>query len=617
MAGKDSSTAIIVIVIMMVTILAIGSGWYILNGDDDKKDKKKGSECPGPDVNAVYQYDDDGNCVRVSCKTGYWDEGGFCIERRDFSEEQYEGTDCVIDGYTRGACELKINGSCGEVGGGSQLREPNITAYEIGSGTCQAADYVDCVVPCPDTCKVTDDKYTARGDQIACKKDDIELGVESGYCGSGTQARYLNENNIDLEGTGYTVLQDYLDWANPNNICATDKEVVTGVCKIDCTGGLTDIGCGIIQEEQAYIQDEYGNAVCFDKEEATAYISGNLTRKPARLPVILAADVRKEDGTYDVDGIVAESLRKGSRILYRSDNLLSFDSMVKNDCTVYSTEPCDAPRESVACEIGATTAKKEDGTYDTPCVPQGCERLWQKTLSYGITTHPFGSTGGVTNTCPTYEPTGFDPNGGCQMGADCPVDCVQTEWTDVGGCVSNGTKKQERTTNSDANSTGEPCGPLEQFVECSFGNVLYDQFDNEQFYIKDKNGIYLGVGQATDGKSWLRNTNKDAFTLNGSYDEATLKVGGGPFVYTGQWYSEDQWSQRYQWTQYWTFEKQSDGGFIITPRMASQTDTRRITINPQNEVEVAKRSRSAGYGGRVYMGQAEGYDDIFYLEMVP
>jgi len=482
MAGKDSSTAIIVIVIMMVTILAIGSGWYILNGDDDKKDKKKGSECPGPDVNAVYQYDDDGNCVRVSCKTGYWDEGGFCIERRDFSEEQYEGTDCVIDGYTRGACELKINGSCGEVGGGSQLREPNITAYEIGSGTCQAADYVDCVVPCPDTCKVTDDKYTARGDQIACKKDDIELGVESGYCGSGTQARYLNENNIDLEGTGYTVLQDYLDWANPNNICATDKEVVTGVCKIDCTGGLTDIGCGIIQEEQAYIQDEYGNAVCFDKEEATAYISGNLTRKPARLPVILAADVRKEDGTYDVDGIVAESLRKGSRILYRSDNLLSFDSMVKNDCTVYSTEPCDAPRESVACAISETNRSE--------CQSTGCGRQGAETVSYGITTHPFGSTGGSTNTCPVdYITTGYETYG-CGMAASCCDETYVGPWVKTDGykgCVADGsTLKRE--------STRQGNGDL-----CSADDVKYEDDDNCNYIEGVKKVVYEGTDGNPEG----------------------------------------------------------------------------------------------------------------------
>ena len=615
MAGKDSSTAIIVIVIMMVTVLAIGSGWYILQKDDD--DDEKSGECPGPDVNADYEYDDDENCVRVGCKTGYFDEGGFCIERRDFSEELYEGTDCVIDGYTFQECNLKINAGCGEVGGGSQLRIPNITVDAIGRGTCEAADYVDCVVPCPEECRVTDDKYTAP-EGTACMAGGYELGEGSGYCGTGTQVKTLDPLGIVLEGTGFDTVGEYLAYANPNDICAETKPNISGSCYVDCAEGLIDTSCGSMAQE-AYIQDEYGNAVCFDKEETAQYIRGQLplNQKPKRLPVILAAEVREADGTYDVDGNVAESLRKGLHIKYRSDQGISFNSMLKNDCTLYSTEPCDAPRESVACEIGATTAKKEDGTYDTPCVPQGCERLWQKTLSYGITTHPFGSTGGVTNTCPTYEPTGFDPNGGCQMGADCPVDCVQTEWTDVGGCVSNGTKKQERTTNSDANSTGEPCGPLEQFVECSFGNVLYDQFDNEQFYIKDKNGIYLGVGQATDGKSWLRNTNKDAFTLNGSYDEATLKVGDGPFVYTGQWYSEDQWSQRYQWTQYWTFEKQSDGGFIITPRMASQTDTRRITINPQNEVEVAKRSRSAGYGGRVYMGQAEGYDDIFYLEMVP
>ena len=429
MAGKDSSTAIIVIVIMMVTILAIGSGWYILNGDDDKKDKKKGSECPGPDVNAVYQYDDDGNCVRVSCKTGYWDEGGFCIERRDLSEELYEGTDCVIDGYTFQGCELKVDGICGEVGGGEQLRVPNITADVIGSGTCETADYVDCVVPCPETCKVADDKYTAPEGAV-CMASGYELGQDSGFCGTGTQVRTLDTTNIDLEGTGFDTVEEYLDYANPNDICEAQKPVVSGSCYVDCAEGLTDVGCGSIQEQE-YIKDEFGNAVCFDKEEAEKYIRGELLQKPKRLPVILASAARNVDGTYDVEGKVPESDREGLRILYRSDQGISFESMVKNDCTLYSTEACQAPRESVNCVIGVTNRSE--------CQATGCGRQGSKTLSYGITTYPFGSTTGVPNACPSYESTGYETHG-CPLAASCCDETYVGPWTEVegyDGCVED------------------------------------------------------------------------------------------------------------------------------------------------------------------------------------
>lgn len=193
MAGKDSTTAIIVIVIMMVTILAIGSGWYILSGnDDDKKDKKKGDECPGPDVNAVYEYDDDENCVWVSGGGG----GGSNQANQDNNNEAlYENSDCVIDGYTFQGCELKTNGICGVDGDGTQLRVPNKIADAIGSGSCEAADYVDCVVPCPETCQVTDSccDETYVGSWV--KTDGYKGCVADG---STLKRKYTRQGNGDL-----------------------------------------------------------------------------------------------------------------------------------------------------------------------------------------------------------------------------------------------------------------------------------------------------------------------------------------------------------------------------------------------------------------------------------
>ena len=630
MAGKDSTTAIIVIVIMMVTILAIGSGWYILNGDDDKKDKKKGSECPGPDVNAVYQYDGDENCVRIGCKTGYFDDGGFCIERRNFSEELYEGEDCVIDGYTLQACELKVNGICGEVGGGSQLRVPNKTADAIGSGSCEAAEYVDCVLPCPETCQVTDDKYTTPQGGTPCMAGGFELGEASGYCGTGTEVRTLDPLRIDLEGTGFEDIQAYLVYANPNDICAETKKFVSGACKIDCTEGMTDVdtSCGSMAEQE-YIKDVYGNAVCFDKEEAEKYISGQLLQKPKRLPVILAADAETKDENglvtgHDVKNKVPESLREGLHILYRSDQGISFESMVKNDCTLYSLEKCDAPRQSVDCEIGITSTGG--------CLSTGCERLGRKTLSYGITTYPFGSTEGIPNTCKDYEPVGYD-SGGCQLGGPCPVDCVQTEFTNVGGCVSDGRQRQERTTETSPLYNGTLCGDLEQFLECDFGN--FDRFNNDKFYIKGgfsentndeaprvKNGIYLGLGPQTSTAfntdiTWLRTVygderqtaNKDFFTLDGPLNSVSIKA--GQFGYCSR-YGHCNYDKDSSYYTSWTFEKQSGGGYKIIP---NNKPNQRVTINNWNKVEIIETEVT--YGSATYpRGVEDGWDDIFYLEKV-
>tara|TARA_B110000093_G_scaffold29369_1_gene29372 strand:- start:1066 stop:2904 length:1839 start_codon:yes stop_codon:yes gene_type:complete len=420
MAGKDSSTAIIVIVIMMVTILAIGSGWYLLSGDDDEKDKKKGSACAGPDVNANYEYDSDENCARVSCKTGFWDDGeGFCRQRRDFSAEEEQGTDCVIDGYTYQECNLKINGICGEVGNGTQLRIPNQTEGAVGNGACEAAVNVDCDVACPDECKIPDSQYSIE--TIACKKDGQILSADSLYCGSGTQAKILDPMNIDLSGTGYSVLSEYLEYANPNNVC--DGDVISSICEVECGDNQIDISCGVVNVEEAYIQDTYGNAICFNAEEAADYISGDLAQKPAILETILAADAETRDVNgvltgYDID-TVADSLRYGKHIKYRSDQGISYATMMENDCTLYSTENCEAPRESQACVLGYTSPKNDDGSYDVACDFPNCTIQGQKMLDWGITTHPFGSTGGQANECAEHETRKLDNNSGCPNAKPC------------------------------------------------------------------------------------------------------------------------------------------------------------------------------------------------------
>ena len=352
----------------------------------------------------------------MSCKTGYWDDGeGFCRQRRDFSAEEEQGTDCVIDGYTYQECNLKINGICGEVGNGTQLRIPNQTEGAVGNGACEAAVNVDCDVACPDECKIPDSQYSIE--TIACKKDGQILSADSLYCGSGTQAKILDPMNIDLTGTGYGVLSEYLEYANPNNVC--DGDVISSICEIECGENQIDISCGVVNVEEAYIQDTYGNAICFNAEEAADYISGDLTKKPAILETILAADVRKEDGTYDVDGIVANSLRYGKHIKYRSDNLLSYATMLKNDCTLYSTENCEAPRESQACVLGYTSPKNDDGSYDVACDFPNCTIQGQKMLDWGITTHPFGSTGEQVNACPSFETRKLDNNSGCPNAKPC------------------------------------------------------------------------------------------------------------------------------------------------------------------------------------------------------
>ena len=490
MAGKDSSTAIIVIVIMMVTILAIGSGWYLLSGDDDENDKKKGSACAGPDVNANYEYDSDENCARVSCKTGFWDDGeGFCRQRRDFSAEESGGTDCVIDGYTYQECNLKINGICGEVGNGTQLRIPNQTEGAVGNGACEAAVNVDCDVACPDECKIPDSQYSIE--TVACKKDGQILSADSLYCGTGTQAKILDPMNIDLTGTGYGVLSEYLEYANPNNVC--DGDVISSICEVECGDNQIDISCGVVNVEEAYIQDTYGNAICFNEEEAADYISGDLARKPAILETILAADAETRDVNgvltgHDID-TVADSLRYGKHIKYRSDQGISYATMMENDCTLYSTENCEAPRESQVCVLGYTSPKNDDGSYDVACDFPTCNIQGQKMLNWGITTFPFGSTGGQVNECAEHETRKLDNNSGCPTAkpccdkgdpyhytADaCSTDGIQTFTQITEACSILNSPYAEDTYTEDCCHVGDWSDP-----ECvQIGGYGYYQYDRD------------------------------------------------------------------------------------------------------------------------------------------
>jgi len=594
--------------------LSLKDIWNALTGEDDKPDDKPDDKaegtCAGPDTNGVYEFDVDGNCVKLSCKPGYFEQGGICMQQRDLSDEVYEGNipvNCVIEDYTLHECTLKTNGTCGLEGSGTQLREPNISEWPIGTGTCEAAAYVDCVVPCTDTCKVPNAKYTAI-EGTSCMAttstgDSVELGEQSGYCGTGTRTHILDPNNIDLEGTGFTNVQEYLNYANPNGICATHKPVVSVPCNEICTEGLRDVGCNEVMGVVEYIKDASGRAVCFDSQEAEAYIQGNLNRKPNKLLTILASDVRNEDGTYDVDNLDA-SERDGLYIKYRSDQGISYDTMVKNSCTLYSTEECQAPRESVDCVVGVTNT----GSCITTCGVLG-----QKTLTYGITTYPFGEG----DACPVYNATGYD-SGGCQLGSPCPVDCVQSDWENVGGCVSNSLQKQTRTVKTNPLHGGDLCLDSEQYVNCFFGTV--DRFNNENFYIKGKDGIYLGLGpqvntSINNSMRWLRTVygdvqetaNKVYFTLDGPLTSVSIKAQN--LGYCGANELCESLSKAY-----WKFESRPGGGYKISPTITTKTH-HRLTINYISKVQVIPRQWVAG--GKTYISdETTGWDEVFYLEKV-
>tara|TARA_R110002073_G_scaffold322272_4_gene498796 strand:- start:311 stop:943 length:633 start_codon:yes stop_codon:yes gene_type:complete len=210
------------------------------------------------------------------------------------------------------------------------------------------------------------------------------------------------------------------------------------------------------------------------------------------------------------------------------------------------------------------------------------------------------------------------------MGEPCPVDCVQTEFTNVSGCISDGRQRQERTTETFPQHQGEDCGPEEQFVDCDFGT--FDRFNDDKFYIvggfteptypndeapRLKNGIYVGVGPLTsDVKLRTWSAKRDSFTLDGPLNDVSIKAGQLGYCSRFGFCNYDKNSTYYTG---WTFEKQSGGGYKIIP---NNRPNQRVTINNWNKVEIIETEVT--YGSATYpRGVEDGWDDIFYLEKVP
>ncbi len=166
-------------------------------------------------------------------------------------------------------------------------------------------------------------------------------------------------------------------------------------------------------------------------------------------------------------------------------------------------------------------------------------------------------------------------NGGTVCGdttqdINCDVNCVQSGWTNSGGCNSStGKQSQIRTTTIAALNDGTVCGDTTQDISCTPTG-----FDNERFYIKDGYGNYLG--QYTTNK-WMgvgSVSAKTYFTLDGSFTNVTIK-GGINDKYCAQMICTNDSPENVVYSHvssmaskgYWTFERQSDGGYRIRPKM--------------------------------------------------
>ena len=519
----SSTTPVAVVFSTMILAIVLLIGIYLATREEDGDGDGDGGggfasrACNGSVSNGYYELDQDGNCRLLGCKLGYYPQDGACSRLQDGFEDSpnVDAVDCTLGGYTYGECEPKLNQTCGQ-GAGTQLKTPIITEAAIGLGSCETASYVDCDIECPDVCRVPDGQYTSlEGCKASTTEgESVKLGAESGYCGQGVEVREIFRENISpdvIEAAGFQNVDDYLEYANPNGVCPTQ---ISTVCEVECKDGLLDVGCDYGKRQYEYIKDASGAAICFNKTQAEDYIAGDRAERPDKLDTILAADVREADGTYDVVGNVSKKNRKGLYIQYLSDQGMSYDNISKNDCTLFKTEECDAPREKVDCVVGELSR--------SACQFVGCGKNEFKTVTQGVITHPFGdgdacrtdyqATYNTTDNCNAskrccepddYKLTGDCPSNGigtytldttvCNRTTETgyisplteersctpkiePKDCQVSAWQDYstsderGRCTKTcggGTKLQFRRITQNPVGTGAACPVLEQEVDCN------------------------------------------------------------------------------------------------------------------------------------------------------
>src|SRR6056300_1743 len=87
----DQTTIILLMMAMFVCVVLIAGGGYYytttLEEVEEGEEKKTGVCMPSgaADANAVYEYNNEGECDFKECKEGFFQQGGWCIRPYDAS----------------------------------------------------------------------------------------------------------------------------------------------------------------------------------------------------------------------------------------------------------------------------------------------------------------------------------------------------------------------------------------------------------------------------------------------------------------------------------------------------------------------------------------------------
>lgn len=357
----DETTIIVLMMAMFVCMVLIAGGGYYYSttlgeeddeqGEDDVdvddiKEQRKGS-CSGMDANAIYEYDENGQCALQRCKDGFFLQSGYCVRQLDTtipnqSTGQLIPINCEIKSYTKGVCkdnnDIPLSGLSGSCGRGTRQLFPADIVPAKNGGLCDMTPKIeDCEVPCPDICAANDDNYTPYG---ACISQGKELGDV--YCGTGMRSMKLDPTTV----TGFTSDEERDDWIAVNwKGCENIKSLP---CKVECVQDKVGTECPDLSTsiQRSYVVDGNDNSICFKTEYAQSVLqSGGIVDKSDEnilQPVTADEMWDSENGEY-------KKIPTGKRIAYRTGGGMSFDSMIENGCINYELEDCKAKQIPSQC----------------------------------------------------------------------------------------------------------------------------------------------------------------------------------------------------------------------------------------------------------------------------
>ena len=355
----DQTTIILLMMAMFVCVVLIAGGGYYYTTtleevEEDTQEKKTGVCMPSgaADANAVYEYNNEGECDFKECKEGFFQQGGWCITPYDASATDGVGLsngppiDCEVRSYTWGQCISDTTGlpmtgvdidSCG-----SGTKKGVAADYDIArnGGSCEDFEKTEsCFVACPKSCPTDQKYYTASS---SCMSGGKELSVDGEFCGTGTRLMTLDRNKIPDDELNGLSRDEYFNqnWA--------DCPSITGVCEIPCKAGQTKETCPDPDEtaQMSYVVDGRNKPICFKEEFVTKFMNGEVPFSyddENRVQSISAKDLWN-GSEYD------DSLRpKGYKLKFRAGGT-SFADQVAHNCAAIVSEPCGGPVIDKDCE---------------------------------------------------------------------------------------------------------------------------------------------------------------------------------------------------------------------------------------------------------------------------